>query len=157
MSLSYDQKSEIRMAFDEAFIPTERRRDLRIRHRVDAQICGWKDSRQGHPIGVRIEDFSPGGVGLTHHTPMPVGAEYLIKIPRPERNELVVLIGVVRCVPAGQGGYHIGMELRSVMDRTSMGELVDAINVQRRITSRRTKLLLILFGIVGIGTALFIP
>ena len=157
MSLSYDQKSEIRMAFDEAFVPTERRRDLRVRHRVDAQICAWKDSRQGHPINVRIVDFSVSGVGLIHHTPMEVGAEYLIRIPRPEMGELVVLISVVRCVPTGQGGYHVGMELRSVMDRTAMGELVDVIREQRRVTSRRTKLLLIVFGIVGIGTSLLIP
>src|SRR4051812_1930442 len=37
MSLTYDQRSEIRMAFDEAYVPPERRRAARVKHQVDAE------------------------------------------------------------------------------------------------------------------------
>lgn len=157
MSLTYDQKSEIRMAFDEAFVPIDRRRELRIRHQVAAQICPWKKNAQGRPVSVQIEDFSAGGIGLVHFTPFGVGDEYLLTIPRATSGDLVVVISVVRCARRSDGHYHVGLELSSVMDHTSAGEFVDAMRAGRRITSRKTKLLFLLFGIVGIGSSLLIP
>jgi len=155
MSLTYDQKSEIRMAFDEAFVPEpERRRDLRVKTRVEAQICAWKKNKQGEPFTVRIEDFSPGGVGLLHPTPLPTGSEYLLRVPRPEMDELVVLLQVVRCKPLEDGNFHVGMELCSVMDRTSMGQLIDALKGPPK--PRWWKICFLLFGIVGIGSAILL-
>jgi len=156
MSLTYDQKSEIRMAFDEAFVPEERRRDTRMRHRVDAQIAPWKRNRQGEPFIVRIEDFSPGGVGLTHTDGLPLGSEYLLRVPRPHADELILLLSVVRCVPVEDGSFHIGLELSSVMDQTSVGSLIDAMRPPPSRLGKRTKLLFVLFGIAGIcATFLF--
>ena len=157
MSLTYDQKSEIRMAFDEAFVPIDRRRELRIRHQVAAQIFPWNQNAQGRPLAVQIEDFSAIGLGLVHFTPMGIGDDYLLTIPRSGSNDLVVVISVVRCVRRSDGHYHIGLELSGVMDRSKAGELVDALRAGRRITSRKTKLLFLLFGIVGIGSSLLIP
>jgi hypothetical protein len=154
--LTYDQKSEIRMAFDEAYLPPDRRRDPRINLRTDAEICAWKANRQGQPFTVRIQDFSPSGVGLLHTAEMKVGNEYLLRVPRQEMEELVVLLTVVRCKPIEDGTFWIGMELSSVMDRNSMGKLVDVLRGPRRITSRRTQILLILFGIAGIGASLLV-
>src|SRR5438552_11767436 len=154
MSLTYDQKSEIRMAFDEAFVPPERRRDTRLRMRVDAQICPWKDNRQGEPFTVRIEDFSPGGVGLSHARPLAAGSEYLLRVPRPNMDELVVLLSVRRSKPQEDGNFHIGMELSSVMDRTSLGQLIDALKGHPR--RNWWKGFLLLFGIVGIGSAMIL-
>jgi c-di-GMP-binding flagellar brake protein YcgR len=154
MSLTYDQKSEIRMAFDEAFVPPDRRRDMRVRLRVDAQICPWKKNRQGEPFTVRIEDFSPGGVGLMHAEPLPIGSEYLLRVPRPQMDELVVLLSVVRCRPMEDRTFLIGMELSSVMDRTSMGQLIDALQGPPRRSW--WKILFLLFGIAGIGSAMIL-
>jgi hypothetical protein len=154
--LTYDQKSEIRMAFDEAYVPADRRRDERVNLRADAEICHWKDNRQGVPFTVRIQDFSHSGVGLLHTAEMKVGNEYLLRVPRPEMDELVVLLSVVRCKPTEDGNFWVGLELSSVMDRNSMGKLVDVLREPRRITSRRTLILLILFGIAGIGTSLLV-
>src|SRR5688572_18807916 len=97
MPLTYDQKSEIRIAFDEAYVPPDRRRDLRVKYRVDAEIWAWKRNRQGQPFHVRIEDFSPGGVGVIHNEPLELGNEYLIKVPRPGSDDLIILLSVVRC------------------------------------------------------------
>ena len=156
MSLTYDQKSEIRIAFDEAYVPADRRRDLRIKYRVDAQICSWQDSRQGLPFGVRIEDFSPTGVGLVHHSPLDVGSEYLIKVPRPNSEELIILLTVARCKQQEDGTYLVGLELSSVMDRAHMGTFVEQLQTHRRGASRRLRWLVIVFGILGIGTSLLI-
>ena len=156
MPLTYDQKSEIRMAFDEAFVPADRRRDTRIKYRVDAEICAWHHNKQGDPFRVRIEDFSPTGVGLIHSAPLELGSEYLIKVPRPGTEELVVLITVVRCRQQEDGTYLIGLELSSVMDRTHMGQLVDALQTHRRITRRRTRVLFLMLGVFSIGMSLMI-
>src|SRR4051812_14658136 len=101
-NLTYDQRSEIRLAFDEAFVPPERRRDLRVQFRVEAQICPWKKNKQGEPFTIQIEDFSPGGVGISHNEPLPIGNEYLLRVPRVDMEELVVLLSVVRCRPLGE-------------------------------------------------------
>jgi hypothetical protein len=156
MSLTYDQKSEIRMAFDEAFVtdPSERRRDVRVEFRVEAQICPWKKNKQGEPFTVRIEDFSPGGVGISHTAPLAVGSEYLLRVPRVDMEELVVLLSVVRCKPLEDGTFHIGMELSSVMDRTSMGQLIDALNGPPK--RRWWKVFFLLFGIAGIATSVML-
>lgn len=151
MPLTYDQKSEIRIAFDEAFVPPDRRRDLRVKYRVDAALSPWVRNRQGDPIPVRIEDFSPGGVGVIHTEGLELGNEYLLKVPRPGLDELVILLSVVRCHRLEDGTFLAGMELSSVMDRTSLGQFVDALNVNRRLTSRRTKRLFLMLGIFSLS------
>lgn len=156
-SLTYDQKSEIRMAFDEAFIAPERRRDVRIKHRVNAEICLWKKGKQGLPFSVGIEDFSPTGVGAFHTSALSLGDEYLLRVPRKDADDLVLVLTVVRCKPQDNGTYLIGLELSSVMDRSAMNQFVDELHQDAlRVTSRKTKLLLCLLGIFGIGMALIL-
>jgi c-di-GMP-binding flagellar brake protein YcgR len=156
MSLTYDQKSEIRIAFDEAFVPAERRRDFRFKHKTDAEICEWKRGKQGLAFRVQIEDFSPGGVGLVHGAELPEGTQYVLKVPRPEMEDLNVLLTVVRCQPQDDGNFQVGMELSSVLDREVLGQYVTGLQRAQRVTSRRTKILLMLLGIAGVGTALMI-
>ena len=155
MGLTYDQRSEIRMAFDEAFISPERRRSVRFTHHVDADIYEWKKGRQGLPFVVRIEDFSPAGVGMVHGTAMPVDRQYLIKVPRPQWGELIVLMTVVRCDKKDNGQFNIGLEISSILDQTVVDKLVDVLPGPR-VTTKRTKLLLLLFGISGIGISLIL-
>jgi hypothetical protein len=158
MPLTYDQKSEIRIAFDEAYVPADRRRDLRVKYRVDAQICSWRDNKQGLPFSVRIEDFSPTGVGLIHTAPLEMGSEYLIKVPRPHYDDLIVLLTVVRCRQLEDRTYLVGLELSSVLDRTHMGDFVNRLATGRRRggASSRLRWLVIWFGIIGIGLSLLI-
>ena len=70
--------------------------------------------------------------------------------------ELIVLMTVARCKPLEDGSFWIGLELSSVMDRNSMGKLVDVLREPRRLFSKRTQILLILMGIVGLGSSLFV-
>jgi c-di-GMP-binding flagellar brake protein YcgR len=156
MPLTYDQKSEIRIAFDEAYIPADRRRDLRVKYRVEAQICSWQNSKQGLPFTVRIEDFSPTGVGLVHTAPLDLGSEYLIKVPRPHYDDLIILLTVVRCKQLEDGTHLVGLELSSVMDRSHMGQFVNTLQTRRRGTSRKLRWLVILFAAIGIGISLLL-
>ena len=151
MSLTYDQKSEIRMAFDEAYVAPERRRHIRVKHQIEAEISPWKKGKHGEGFTVQIDDFSPTGVGLNHPTELHAGNQYLLKVPRPEMPELVVLLTVVRCVRLNDGTFQIGMELSSLMDRSAMGEFVDALSPPQQVMSRRIKILFVLLGIAGLG------
>ncbi len=156
MSLTYDQKSEIRMAFDEAYVPPDRRRSMRVKHLVSAEIVAYKKGKQGLPFSVRIEDFSPTGVGMIHGAQLAPGSEYLLTVPRPGADDLVVLLTVARCVPQDDGNFNIGLEISSILDRTAMVQFVDGITNTCRRTSKRTKVLLLLLGIFGIGFALLL-
>ena len=156
MALTYDQKSEIRMAFDEAYVPADRRRSTRVKHQVLAEITSYKKGKQGLPFNVRIEDFSPTGVGMLHSSELELGSQYLLRVPRTGLDDLVVLLTVARCVAGENGDWNIGLELSSVLDRTAMGEFVDALHHKKRLTSRRTKVLLMLLGIAGIGLSILL-
>lgn len=155
MPLSYDQKSEIRIAFDEAYVPPERRRDLRIRDHINAKICSWSRKKAGAPFPVSIEDFSPNGVGIVHREAMEAGEVYLLNVPRRGHDDLIVQLTVVRCRPLPNGTFQIGMELSSVMDQDG-DAFVDAMQKRKRITSKRTKILLLILGIYGLGISLLV-
>lgn len=159
MSLTYDQRSEIRMAFDEAFVPPDRRRSLRVKYQVPAQVTAWKRGKVGEPLDVRIEDFSPTGAGLYHTEELPVGSQWLLNVPRPEHDDLIVLLTVVRSKPQEDGTWLVGTELSSVLDRSVMNQFVDTLNnsgSRRRVTSKRTKRLLMILGIFGLAFALIL-
>lgn len=156
MSLSYDQRSQVRLAFDEAYVPSERRRDLRIRHRVDIELTPWEKGQCGRPFPSNVEDFSPTGVGISHSSPIKPGEMFLLNIPRRGTAALTVLLTCVRCSQREDGSYQIGMELSDVVDQPDAGQFVDAMRRRRRLTSRRTKILLLILGIYGLGISLLI-
>jgi hypothetical protein len=154
-SLTYDQRSEIRLAFDEAFVAPERRRSMRVKHITSAEIREWKRGKEGLPFTACIEDFAPAGVGVLHGTELTVGSQYLIKIPREQFGDLTVLMTVVRCKQANDGQFHIGMEISSVMDQTELGKFVDAL-ARQTYPPRWLKVAFLLFGICGIAATLMI-
>jgi hypothetical protein len=154
-TLTYDQKSEIRLAFDEAFVSPERRRSLRIKYQVEAQITEWRRGPHGLPFAVQIEDFSPTGVGMIHNAELPQGSHYLLKVPRQQFGDLIVLMTVVRSVQREDGNWQIGLELSSVLDQATLEKFVKDLD-PNRLTSRRTRFLLLALGVLGIGTALLI-
>ena len=149
MSLTYDQKSEIRMAFEEAYVPPDRRRSIRVKHQVPAEIVLFKKGRPGATLNVQIEDFSPVGVGMIHSSPLEVGSDYLLKVPRAEFNDLLVLLTVARCVKREDGNWQIGLEIASVVTRpieSLTNNSADAAGM-----STGTKFLMALLCILGAG------
>ena len=149
MSLTYDQKSEIRMAFDEAYVPADRRRSIRVKHQVPAEIIAFKKGRPGASLNVQIEDFSPVGVGMIHSSPLELGSDFLLKVPRTEFNDLLVLLTVMRCVKRDDGNWQIGLEISSVVTRpieSFANNSADAAGM-----SRSTKFLMALLAVLGLG------
>lgn len=154
MPLSYDQRSEVRLAFDEAYVPADRRRDLRIRQRVKVELAPYEKAGCGRAFSAQVEDFSPGGVGISHSAPIEPGQAFVLKVPRRGAAELSVLLTCVRCNRREDGSYQIGMELSDVSDQPDAASFVEAMRRNRRLTSRRTKILLLILGIYGLGTCL---
>jgi hypothetical protein len=160
MSLTYDERSELRMAFEEAYVEPERRRACRIRHKINAKLVPWPIRIKAPPIEVRIEDFSTTGVGLVHARPLRIGAKYLLEVPRPGRSDIWVLLTVVRCLPMDDGGHGAGLEATELVDPSSLatnpfnGEL--NLSGSPMTTRRRTKILFLLFGIAGTALAAFL-
>jgi c-di-GMP-binding flagellar brake protein YcgR len=149
MSLTYDQKSEIRMAFDEAYVPADRRRSIRVKHQVPAEIVPFKKGRPGAALNVQIEDFSPVGVGMIHSSPLELGSDFLLKVPRAEYNDLLVLLTVARCIKRDDGNWQIGLEITSVLTRpieSLSNDSAEAVGM-----TQSTKFLMALLAVLGLG------
>jgi hypothetical protein len=114
--LSYDQMSAIRMAFDEAHVPVERRRSQRVRVWCRAQIVPWSGAPCGDAIDVVIVDFSTTGIGILHTGRLKVRARYLLEIPRPEQHPLRVVFTVVRCDETDGGMFDVELSPEEILD-----------------------------------------
>jgi hypothetical protein len=110
MALTYDQVSEIRMAFQEAHVPSDRRRSQRVRHHVPAEITEWENNKAGRSFGVTIDDFSMTGVGIMHSGKLQLGKKYLLEIPRPGKRPLPIVLKVVRCAQTDGGMFEAKLE-----------------------------------------------
>src|SRR5436190_23199831 len=112
--LTYDETSEVRCAFEEAFVEPGRRRAIRTRHRIDVKITPWRKGQTADPISVVIEDFSPYGIGISHDIPLELGSHYILHVPRKGEDGLQVLLTVVRRCQADVANYSIGLEATAI-------------------------------------------
>src|SRR5437762_12784808 len=109
MGLTYDQMSELNIAFQEANVPSDRRRSQRVKQRIAAEISPWKDNKAGMAFGVTIEDFSTTGVGIVHSGRLKLGSQYLLEIPRPGGQPLRAIFTTVRCSEIDGGLFTVRM------------------------------------------------
>ncbi len=162
MSLTYDERSQLRWAFEEAYVEPERRRSCRVKHRVAAKLAPWRGRPEAsNPITVTIEDFSTTGVGLLHSHPLKLGAQFLLEVPRPEKKPWWVVLRVVRCLPMDDGNFGVGLEASQILDAANFDdnpfdELAQVTATRARIMNKRVKVLFTLFGIVGTAVAAFL-
>ena len=147
MSLSYDQLSELSIAFQEAHIPADRRRSNRIKQRIAAEITEWEDQKPGRTFGVMIEDFSTTGVGMTHNGRLKVGGKYTLEIPRPGHAPVKVLLTVVRCSEIDGGLFSTQMQANEI--------LAGRNNPRPRNSPMRTAVLLAILAFVGSAAAVY--
>jgi hypothetical protein len=132
MAVSYDQMSELSIAFQEAHIPADRRRTQRIKQRIAAEISEWENNRVGRTFGVTVEDFSPTGVGFVHSGRLKEGGKYLLEIPRPGHKPVGVLLTVVRCDQLDGGLFSTRMEVSELL----AGRLQATADAKRRARLR---------------------
>jgi PilZ domain len=147
--LTYDETSEVRCAFEEAYIEPGRRRAIRTRQRVSVKITPWRKGITADPIDVVIEDFSPYGIGISHAVPMELGSHYILRVPRQGEDDLQVLLTVVRRCQADVANYSIGLEATAILggDAANIPTLDKYANA---VVSRKVKLLFLLFGIISV-------
>jgi hypothetical protein len=148
--LTYDETSEVRCAFEEAYVEPGRRRAIRTRHRVNVKLAPWRKGQTGEPINVIIEDFSPYGIGITHDIAMDLGAHYVLRVPREGQDDMQVLLTVVRRCQADAANYSIGLEATAILNGNGDKVVRELDKYVNSVVSRRVKLLFLLFGIVAV-------
>ena len=149
--LTYDQMSELRMAFNEAHVPVERRRSPRIPAWCDARIAPWDGRAIGEPLTVTVSDFSTTGIGIVHTGRLRVGAKYVLEIPRPQCAPLKVLFTVVRCSERDGGMFDAELTPEQILD------VVDYAARARRPSGRapvRRALIALAFLLCALAVAL---
>ena len=115
MSVTYDEMSELSIAFQEAHVPSDRRRSTRIKTRIAGEISEWAGGRTGKTFGVMIEDFSTTGVGIVHTGRLNEGCRYTLEIPRQGQRPIKVLLTVVRCSEMDGGLFSAQLEVSELL------------------------------------------
>ena len=161
MPLTYDQRSDLRLAFEEAYVEPERRRACRVKHQVPAKLVSWRRGKPAGdaPLDVTIEDFSITGVGLIHSEPLKENQQYLLEVPRPQNKPIWVVLRVVRCLPMDDGTFGVGLEAAELLDSSTFesNPLTDPQSRSRKCAmNKRLKIIFLLFGIAGISVAAFV-
>lgn len=63
----------------------------------------------------RIRRISVQGIGLLHDHPIPVGEEFTMLLPRPDRQPVTVRCAAVRCEEGGDGIFRVGAVYTAVL------------------------------------------
>jgi hypothetical protein len=145
-----DAVAAIEAASAPASASAERRRDSRIHRKVATQMVPWSMGVSPVPFGVVIEDISESGIGIIHTEPIHPGRKFLITVPRAYLGSMVVECTAVRCEQRGRL-YKIGLASSSRIEH------VEKTRESMTITTKRTKLLFLAFGIVGLAIAALWP
>jgi hypothetical protein len=130
---------------------TDRRRATRLKQKFVTQITPWAAGHASVPFEVVINDISEMGVGIIHDQPMELGLRHLLTVPRADEKPVMREYVVCRCDRRADGRYSIGLTVGEDV-YVPMTEVPE-----KRVTSRTTKVLFLLFGIFGIIIAAFAP
>lgn len=144
-----DERLDVMAAIEEA--SGERRRAMRIKRKIATQMTPWQVGVSAVPFQVVIEDISETGVGIVHSEAIAAGAKFLLTVPRRYHGPQVVECKVVRCEQRGHGLFSIGLEACQRIEH------VEQTKMEMRVTSVRTRVLFLVFGLVGLGIAIFVP
>jgi hypothetical protein len=153
--LNYDQTSEIRCAFEEAYIEPGRRRSVRFRQQVDVQLHPWNKGKTGDPVNVAVQDFSANGIGIVHPAPLELGSRFVLRVPRRDAEDMEVLFTVVRRCQIDPKSYSIGLEATALGQPGEQWHLPEN-KYANTVMSRRVKILFVLLGILSFATCLHI-
>jgi hypothetical protein len=126
----------------------ERRRAVRFKRKFVSQMTPWSAGQAAVPFQVVIEDISDHGIGILHSEPLEVGVRHLLTVPREVGRAVIRQVTVIRCDRRFDGLYSIGLETENVSPPPK---------AQRPLASRKTKILFLLFGIVGLLIVTFMP
>ena len=94
---------------------SDRRRAPRIRRDKDVVILPCTDGKITGSIVVKLQDVSARGVGFIHTAAMPVGAQFIFRVPRTDTVPITLMYTIARCRDLGDGRYVIGGQLECVV------------------------------------------
>jgi hypothetical protein len=134
----------------------ERRRATRVKRKFVTQMTPWAAGRSSIPFDVIIDDLSDTGVGLIHHEPLEMGLRHLLTVPRPGGSSVTLEYLVCRCDRRSDGNYAIGLSAARELPFSLTSDPFPGAP-RKRVTSRTTKILFLLFGIFGLIIAAFAP
>ena len=122
------------------------------RCKLSAELSPWQGDRAGVGFGVLVQSISGSFVELDACDRIALGQQYLLEIPRPGQKALSEVCTVTRT------GVVIRAEFDTPLADDDYRELSDRLNhgAPPRVTSRLTQLLFIVFGIVGLLTAMLL-
>ena len=146
-----DDRLDMIAAIEQAENASERRRANRITRKVATQMTPWQVGTAAVPFGVVIDDISETGVGILHTAELPVDGKFLLTVPRAYHGAIIIECKVVRCEKRSNGLYKIGVAASQRIEH------VEQTRDIMRVTSRRTKILFLAFGVIGIAVAALIP
>jgi hypothetical protein len=97
----------------------DKRRAARITHRCNVQITLGSDPRNGKKIEVLVRDFSPRGICILLDNSVRSGANFIIRLGRPNEEDIHLLCTVVHCRDMGEKMFVIGAEFTCLVDTTA--------------------------------------
>src|SRR6185369_15329975 len=104
----------------------------------------WRKGQTGEAINVTVADFSPYGLGIIHDVAFELGTHFILRVPRPNQEDLQVLLTVVRRCQAEVGTYSIGLEATAIVDGNNEDLARELDKYTSSVVSRRVKLLFLL-------------
>jgi hypothetical protein len=89
----------------------EKRRALRIPHRVSGQLLLWPSGPRTTPINVQVVDYSRTGVGIIHSQGLLVGLKFVVCEDEVTSGSNTCIYKVVRCDRRPDGRFSIGLQV----------------------------------------------
>lgn len=93
----------------------DRRRAPRIPRDRDVTIMTCVGGQLGQVLSTHMRDVSARGMGLIHPDEIPIGSQFIFRVPRQGAPPSMLLYNVVRCHPTPGGKYVVGAELQCVL------------------------------------------
>jgi hypothetical protein len=99
------------------------RRSPRVRLSSHLSVARWSDPLS--PLSCRIRDLSQGGVGLFHNHRIGLDEQMVIRFPRSNGEEALVLGKVVYWEPLAENLYGIGVQFERLMEESEIDQQSD--------------------------------
>jgi hypothetical protein len=113
MALSQQELADILQRFESTPEPQEEvRRTVRVAIRRHVTIWTEPETRSGEKEMV-LQDISRGGVSLTHHEALPRGKKFLLVLPGPAGEPMMLPCIVRYCEMAKQHLFRIGAQFET--------------------------------------------
>ncbi len=99
----------------------DKRRAPRIARHGSITIVPCTENGLESPVRVGFRDMSRNGMGLTHSKPMPIGSQFVVRLPGQGESDVPIVYTIVRCVAKGPENFEVGARIAAVHRQPRMG------------------------------------